>query len=64
MIQHQPLTAREREVLSLLAEGCQQKVIAEKLGVSAETVKKHLKNSYRKLGSHNKLEALRKAGII
>jgi LuxR family transcriptional regulator, maltose regulon positive regulatory protein len=59
-----PLTAREREILILVGEGKMQKQIAAQLGISLETVKKHIRNSYKKLGAHNKLEALRKAKII
>jgi DNA-binding CsgD family transcriptional regulator len=59
-----PLTVREREILILVGEGQMQKQIAAQLGISLETVKKHIRNSYIKLGAHNKLEALRKARII
>jgi DNA-binding CsgD family transcriptional regulator len=59
-----PLTTRERDVLQLIADGLQQKQIAEKLSISPETVKKHLKNAYKKLGAHNKVQALRNAGIF
>ncbi len=38
--------------------------MALRLDVSAETVKKHLKNIYRKLKFSNKIEALHKAKII
>lgn len=58
-----PLTARERDVLLLLANGLQQKQIAEKLFISTETAKRHLKNAYKKLGAHNRVEALRKSGM-
>jgi DNA-binding CsgD family transcriptional regulator len=47
-----------------VGEGQMQKQIAAQLGISLETVKKHIRNSYKKLGAHNKLEALRKAKII
>lgn len=59
-----PLTTRERDVLQLIANGLQQKNIAKKLSISPETVKKHLKNAYRKLGAHNRVQALRNAGIF
>ena len=54
------LSVREKEVLELLAEGLLYKEIADKLGVSHETVKKHLKNIYQKLHVQNKIEALKK----
>ncbi len=58
-----PLTARERDVLQLIANGLQQKQIAERLSISIETAKKHIKNAYKKLGAHNKVDALRKSGM-
>lgn len=61
---HTPLTSRERDILHLWSRGMQQKEIADHLKISLETVKKHLKNIYRKLNAHNKIEALRKAGLI
>ncbi|MDQ6610089.1 MAG: helix-turn-helix transcriptional regulator [Bacteroidota bacterium] len=63
IINDSPLTARERDVLQLIAEGLQQKQIAEKLAISTETARKHIKNAYKKLGAHNKVEALRKSGM-
>jgi DNA-binding NarL/FixJ family response regulator len=43
------LTAREMEVLQLLAFGHTNKDIAERLGISAETVKAHLEHIFEKL---------------
>lgn len=54
------LSIREKEVLELLSKGLQYKEIAEKLGVTHETIKKHLKNIYQKLHVQNKIEALNK----
>ena len=54
------LSIREREVLELLAKGLLYKEIAGQLGVTHETVKKHLKNIYQKLHVQNKIEALNK----
>jgi two-component system, NarL family, response regulator LiaR len=54
------LSVREKEVLELLAKGLLYKEIADKLGVTHETVKKHLKNIYQKLHVQNKIEALNK----
>jgi two-component system response regulator DesR len=53
------LSAREREVLDLLASGISNKEIAERLTVSANTVKFHLRTIYSKLGVHNRVQALR-----
>jgi DNA-binding CsgD family transcriptional regulator len=52
------LTAREREVLSLIASGLQTPVIAERLFVSTETVKSHVRNAMGKLGSHTRAHAV------
>jgi DNA-binding CsgD family transcriptional regulator len=48
----------------LVAKGCTNKQIADRLFISIETVRKHLKNSYKKLEAHNKIEALRKVGLM
>jgi two-component system, NarL family, response regulator NreC len=50
------LTAREREVLKLLAEGRTVRSAASVLGVSVKTVDAHKFNLMRKLGIHNKAE--------
>ncbi len=44
------LTARETEVLRLLAEGLGDKAIAERLGIEFSTVRTHLESIYEKLG--------------
>jgi DNA-binding NarL/FixJ family response regulator len=54
------LTRREREILSLLAEGIAPADIAEKLFVSRRTVETHLANTYRKLGVHGRIDAIRR----
>ena len=51
------LTPRENEILSLLAEGQSNKVIARNLGISDGTVKLHVKAILRKLGVHSRVEA-------
>ncbi|HHB11655.1 MAG TPA: response regulator [Chromatiales bacterium] len=51
------LTPRETEILSLLAEGQSNKVIARNLGISDGTVKLHVKAILRKLGIHSRVEA-------
>jgi DNA-binding NarL/FixJ family response regulator len=50
------LTAREREVLKLLAEGKTVRSAADVLGLSMKTVDAHKFNLMRKLGVHNKAE--------
>jgi len=54
------LSPREREVLELLAQGDAYKQIAEKLGVSLETVRMNVKNLYTKLHVHSRGEAVAK----
>jgi DNA-binding NarL/FixJ family response regulator len=55
------LTKREREVLSVAAEGLTAREIAERLGVRERTVTTHLARIYGKLGVGNRLAALRLA---
>ena len=52
------LTARENELLKLLAEGYLNKEIADKLSVTLSTVKNHLQNIYIKLHVQNRSEAI------
>jgi LuxR family transcriptional regulator, maltose regulon positive regulatory protein len=56
-----PLTAREQDVLKLLAAGLTNSEIADKLVISPETVKKHAGNIYGKLGASNRTEAAARA---
>jgi DNA-binding NarL/FixJ family response regulator len=56
-----PLTPREVEVLSLVSEGLLARTIASRLDVSDRTVHKHLGNVYRKLDTHDRLLAVRRA---
>ena len=53
------LTAREEEVLALVAEGLTNHDIATRLTVSDNTVKYHMQNLYSKLGVTNRTEAAR-----
>jgi DNA-binding NarL/FixJ family response regulator len=57
----EPLTAREVQVLELLAEGLPNKTIAARLGISDQTVKFHVASIYGKLGASNRTDAVRKA---
>jgi DNA-binding NarL/FixJ family response regulator len=53
------LTARETEVLRLVAKGMSYKQIAEKLVVSHRTVQNHVQNTLGKLQLHNRVELVR-----
>ena len=57
----EPLTAREVEVLQLLAEGLPNKSIATRLGISDQTVKFHVASICGKLGAANRTQAVRLA---
>ena len=61
------LTAREQEILRVLAEGLSTKEIAEKLFISPKTVENHRANIMNKLDLHSTLELVRyaaKLGLI
>ncbi len=51
------LTAREHEVLGLVARGLANKEIARKLSISVNTTNKHVKTILGKLGVRNRVEA-------
>lgn len=55
------LTAREQEVLHLMASGADNKTIAARLTLSIHTVRNHVESILEKLEAHSKLEALAKA---
>ncbi len=52
------LTPREQEVLGLLSKGYADKEIAARLGISIYTVHEHVRNTFEKLGVHNRIEAV------
>ena len=54
------LSKREREILEMLSTGLLYKEIAEKLYISAETVRKHVYHVYEKLHVTNRVEAVNK----
>ncbi len=61
------LTPRERDILNGLAEGNSYQALARNLSISADTVRFHIRNIYRKLHVHSRSEAVAKAlrrGII
>ena len=55
-----PLSLREFEVLELIYEGCSNQQIAEKLFVSLNTIKAHIKNAYLKLDVSSRATSLAK----
>jgi DNA-binding NarL/FixJ family response regulator len=58
------LTPRERDVLRLLAEGCDSKGIAGRLGLSVHTARDHVQSVLEKLDSHSRIEAVVRAGEL
>jgi DNA-binding CsgD family transcriptional regulator len=55
------LTARERDVLAMISQGCSNKCIARTLEISPETVKSHVKHIFFKLGVSTRTEAVFRA---
>jgi LuxR family maltose regulon positive regulatory protein len=60
----EPLTEREREVLSLLLEGASNREIARRLNVSVNTVKRHVYNLCSKLGVNSRTQAIARARTL
>src|SRR6478672_8467644 len=56
--QRAPVSGREREIISLLAEGLTGDEVAERLFLSAETVKTHIRNAMAKLEARNRVHAI------
>lgn len=54
----EPLTAREAEVLALIASGDNNQTIADKLFISVRTVKKHVSNIFGKLNVSSRTQAV------
>ena len=57
----EPLSAREQEVIKLIAEGYSSKQIATELVISEKTVERHRANILEKLGMHDRVELTRYA---
>jgi DNA-binding CsgD family transcriptional regulator len=55
---HAPLTAREEQVLALVAEGNTNAQVAAGLGIATRTVGKHLEHVYEKLDRHTRAGAV------
>lgn len=60
----QALSKREQEMLEHLSRGYRYKEIADKLFVSIETVRTHIRNIYEKLQVNSRAEALKKTGFL
>lgn len=60
----EPLTARELEVLRMLASGVSTNSAAEMLGISTATLRAHVQAILRKLGAHSRLEAVAEAARL
>jgi len=61
------LTARETEILTLLAQNLTSSEIADQLAVSVNTARQHVQNILTKLGVHSKVDAVdagRRAGVL
>lgn len=61
MTQTNRLTAREIEVIRLIARGCTYAQASALLGVSVHTLASHIKNTYRKLDVHSAGAAVMRA---
>jgi DNA-binding NarL/FixJ family response regulator len=60
-LREEPLTAREQEVVKLIAEGYSTRQIADELVISEKTVDRHRANILEKLGMHDRVELTRYA---
>ena len=60
----EPLTARERDVLSLISQGLPNKLIARQLSISEHTVKFHISSIYTKLGASSRTDAVSKGARL
>jgi DNA-binding NarL/FixJ family response regulator len=57
----EPLTAKEQQVIAAMVDGLSYKMIADRLSVTLETVRQHIKNIYRKLQVNSKGEVIVKS---
>ena len=64
MTLYDPLSAREREVLDLVAAGFSNQEVATRLVITSATVKKHLEHIFIKLDVHNRTSAIARARML
>jgi DNA-binding NarL/FixJ family response regulator len=67
LVDDRPLSPRQRQVLTLLAEGLRPTAIARRLELSLPTVRNHVAAVLHRLGCHSQLEAVataRRRGLI
>lgn len=57
----QPLTCREMEILTLMAQGVTNQEIGAHCGIASSTTQRYTRNILRKLGAKRRIEALRRA---
>lgn len=60
----QTLSRREQEILEQLSRGFYYKEIADKLSISFETVRTHIRHIYEKLQVNGRVDALKKTGLL
>ena len=60
----EPLSKRENDVLNLLVDGYSNREICDKLFISSNTTKTHIRNTYAKLGASNRSEAIAQAKAL
>ncbi len=57
-VAEKPISIREREILALVAQGCTNVEIGERLSITRTTVRTHLENIFNKLCVHDRTEAV------
>ncbi len=50
------LSQRERQIVTVITDGCSNQEVADRLGLRLQTVKNHLSRIYRKLGVPNRVQ--------
>ncbi len=59
-VEQYALTRRENTILRMLMQGLESNIICDQLSISANTLKKHILNIYRKLGIRNRVQLFKK----